>query len=173
VRHIVTFRLGCDTFALPVEPVDQILPMLAITPLPEGSGELADSVLGAINLRGQVMPVVDLRRHVGQRPAALERDTPLVVTHIGDLAVSLVVDEVIDVLTVREGDITPPGEVLPEGLGQAPVLAGLVCIPGTAEGRLALLLDANHLFAPGQRQAVARAVELLSNETARMEAGVR
>jgi purine-binding chemotaxis protein CheW len=172
LRHLVTFRLGSDTFALPVEPVGQILPMLAITPLPEGAGALADSVLGAINLRGQVVPVVDLRRHIGLPHIGLERDTPLIVARACGLTISLIVDEVTDVVAVRETDVTSPGSILPAGLGQIPVVAGVVRVPGAPAGNLALLLEADNLFAPDQRQALARAVELIHEQAPGAQAGV-
>lgn len=171
-RHLVTFRLARDTFALPVEPVRQILPMLAITPLPESAGTLADSVLGAINLQGRVVPVIDMRRHIGLEHATLERDTPLVVARAGELTIALVVDEVTDVVAVRAAHITPPGDMLPQGLGLAPVLSGLVREPGAPSGRFILLLDTQHLFAPEQREVLARAVELLHARVHDVKVGV-
>jgi len=170
-HHLVTFRLGSDTFALPVEPVGQILPMLAITPLPEGADTLAHSVLGAINVRGKVVPVVDMRRHIGLEHARLDRDTPLIVARAGELTVALVVDEVTDVVAVHAANVTPPGDALPPGLGHAPVLAGLVRVPDAPSGRFTLLLDMQHLFAPEQREVLARAVELLHAQAPDMEVG--
>ena len=170
-NHVVTFRLGNDTFALPIEPVGQILPMLAITPLPEGAGSLVDSLVGAFNLHGRVVPVIDLRRHVRLSCTDLERDTPLIVAHAVDQAIGLIVDEVLDVLAVDEADVTPPGDVLPQGMGHAPVLAGLVRLPEMTAGRFALLLDIDHLFAPEQREALERAVELLHEQAATAQAG--
>jgi chemotaxis signal transduction protein len=172
VCHVVTFRLGSDTFALPVDPVKQILPMLAITPLPRGAGALVDSLLGAINLHGQIIPVVDLCRHLGLPHVGLKRDTPLIVARVGALAVSLIVDEVIDVLSVRACDVAPPGDVLPVELGQAPLLAGLVRVPGPPGGHLALLLDVEHLFEPDQREALVRVLDLIRQQAVQAQGGV-
>ncbi|MBN1660515.1 MAG: chemotaxis protein CheW [Anaerolineae bacterium] len=171
-RHIVIFRLGSDTFALPVEPVAQILPMLAITPLPQDAGALVDSVLGAIDLRGQVVPVVDLCRHIGLPHIALERDTPLIVARACGLTVSLIVDEVVDVVAVSAADITLPGAILPDGMGQIPLIAGIVRVPGAPVGRLALLLDAEQLFAPNQREALVHAIEMIHEQGPSARVGV-
>jgi purine-binding chemotaxis protein CheW len=151
--NLVTFRLGQEIYALPVAPIVQIISMVTITPLPE----IGDPVAGVINVRGQVVPVVDLRSHIGQVQAPLLLYTPIVLTRIHEGTVGLIVDEVLDVLQLPPGELIEPETVLPPELGQAPVLAALAPI----SGRLTLLLDPEHLFGPQQREALARAAEAL------------
>jgi len=152
VHTWVTFRLGSEVYGLPVAPVEQIVPMVTITPLPE----IGEPVAGVINVRGTAVPVVDLRRHVGQADAAFLLDTPIVLARIGPHALGLVVDEVLDVLSLAPADLIVPTQILPRELGEAPVVAALARI----SDRLALLLDPDHLFEPEQREALARAAEL-------------
>ena len=171
-RHIVTFRLAGETLCLPVEQVGQVLPMLAITPLPESTGTLLDSLLSVINLHGQIVPVLDMACHLGLPQATLDRDTLLIVTRVGAQTLALVVDEVIDVLGVRPIDVTPAREALPPSLGPVPALAGLVRPPWAGARHLALLLDPDHLLSPEQRQALARALELLRERVTGARAGV-
>jgi purine-binding chemotaxis protein CheW len=127
--------------------------MVTITPLPE----IDDPVAGVINVRGQAVPVVDMRRHVGLEQASYLLHTPIILTHIGQSTVGLVVDEVLDVLGLAASELIQPAKILPEGLSQAPVLDALALICD----RLAPLLDPEHLFRPEQRQALARAAQLL------------
>jgi purine-binding chemotaxis protein CheW len=152
-RKLVTFRLGQETYALPLEPVVQIVPMVTITSLPE----IDDPVAGVINVRGQAVPVVDMRWHIGLEQASYLLHTPIILIRIGQSTVGLVVDEVLDVLGLAAGELIQPAAILPQGLSQAPVLDALAPI----SGHLAPLLDPEHLFRPEQRQALARVAELL------------
>lgn len=152
-HNLVTFRLGAEIYGLPVGPIEQIVPMVTITPLPE----IGDPVTGVINVRGEAVPVVDLRRHVGLGEAAFLLHTPIVLARIGPGSVGLIVDEVLDVLSLPPEELIPPAEILPQGLGEAPVLSALTRIAD----RLILLLDPDYLFGPEQREALARAAELL------------
>lgn len=149
----VTFRLGNQVYGLPVAPIEQIVPMVTITPLPE----IDEPVAGVINVRGRPVPVVDLRHHVGQAQAAFLLDTPIVLARIADHSLGLVVDEVLDVLSLAPADLIAPTQILPAELGQAPVIAALARMPGG----LGLLLDPDHLFGPEQRAALAQAAEML------------
>lgn len=147
------FRLGSQVYGLPVAPIEQIVPMVTITPLPE----IGEPVAGVINVRGRAVPVVDLRRHVGRTEAAFLLDTPIVLAHIAGHSLGLVVDQVLEVMSLPPADLIAPAQILPPALGEAPVVAALARISGT----LALLLDPDHLFGPEQREALARVAELL------------
>jgi len=149
----LTFRLGSQVYGLPLEPIQQIIPMLTITPLPE----VGDQVAGAINVHGQAVPVIDMRRHVGLAATPFLLYTPIVLAHIGGGLVGLVVDEVLDVLDLPARDLLPAGNLLPAELGQSPVLRALAQVAG----HLALFLEPEKLFNPDERQALALAAELL------------
>ncbi len=145
-RNLVTFRLDRQTFALPIEPIVQIIEMVTITPLLQ----VNPAVEGVINVRGTAVPVVNLRRHLCLPEAKLELHTPLILVQTGERTVGLIVDEVSSVLNISASQITIPTEVLPEGLAQAPLLQGLIHTPrGTV-----LLLDLGYLFSASQAQLV-------------------
>lgn len=149
----LTFLLGKQVYGLPLELVQQIIPMQTITPLPE----VGDQVAGAINVHGQAVPVIDMRRHVGLAETPYLLYTPIVLARICGGLVGLVVDEVLDVLDLPARDILPAGALLPAELAQSPVLRALAPVAG----RLALLLEPEQLFDPQERQALALAAELL------------
>lgn len=153
----LTFRLGSQLYGLPLEAIRQIIPMQTITPLPD----VAEQVAGAINVHGQAVPVVDMRRHVGLAAAPYQLYTPIILARIGGSPVGLVVDEVLDVLDFPAGALQPAGELLPADLGNSPVLRSLAQVAG----RLALLLEPEELFDPEERQALALAAELLPGLT--------
>lgn len=161
-RNLITFRLGRETYALPVEPIMRIVPMVTITPLPE----IGDPVAGVINVRGQAVPVVDLRRHVGLEQAPYLLHTPIILAQIGQGPVGLIVDEVLDVLGLASSELIPPDKILPEGLGQAPVLDALALV----SGHLAPLLDPEHLFGPEQQKVLAQVIDLLPQLTETLDA---
>jgi purine-binding chemotaxis protein CheW len=149
IRNLVTFRLDRQTYALPIEPIVQIIEMVTITPIPQ----VNHSVEGVINVRGASIPVVNLRRHLGLPEAKLHESkppyglhTPIILVQVGERTVGLIVDQVAEVLDVSASQITCPADLLPEGLSDAPLLQGLMQAPGGA----VLLLDLAALFGPGQ-----------------------
>src|SRR5437660_1615747 len=75
LRQFVVFRLHAREYALPVGQVVEVLHMVAMTPLPEAPAWLP----GLIDLRGQVIPILDLRTRLGLRPQAPDLDTAIVV----------------------------------------------------------------------------------------------
>lgn len=152
-RTLVTFRLDRQTYALPIAPIVQIIEMVTITPIPQ----VSSVVEGVINVRGAPVLVINLRRHLGLPESALQLHTPIILAWVDELMVGLIVDEVLDVLNLPGGQITRPAEILPEGMGEAPVLQGLAHTP---DGMI-LLLDLDHLFLPQQVQALAQAMEIL------------
>jgi purine-binding chemotaxis protein CheW len=148
-RNLVTFRLDQQLYALPIEPIVQIIEMVTITPIPQIEG----AVEGVINVRGTPVIVINLRRHLGLPPVRLQLRTPIILAQVGGRMVGLIVDQVIDMLSLSGGQIARPDDFLPQELSEMPLLQGLAHTPdGTV-----LLLDLEHLFQPQQVQNLARA----------------
>lgn len=141
--HIVTFRLGQQIFAFPIDSIIQIIEMVAITPVPR-----ADPLVeGVINLRGQMVPIIDLRKYLNFEAPSYGLHTPIILVMLKALAVGLIVDEVIDVSDVPVSRISTPSTFLPNGLSDAPILEGIARI----EQGSAMLLNLERLLEPGQR----------------------
>jgi len=153
IRNLVAFRLDRQTYALPIEPIVQIIEMVAITPIPQ----VNPAVEGVIDVRGTAVPVVNLRCQLGLPEAKLQLHTPIILVQTGERMVGLIVDQVADVLNIGADQITRPKDMLPDGLSDAPLVQGLTY---TAQGAL-LLLDLEHLLASNQAQ-LAQALEALS-----------
>lgn len=100
----VTFRLGDQIYALPIEKVQEIQQIVDMLPLPDADPAL----VGLIDLRGTVVPAIDLRTLVGLPAAPYELETPMIFCHTRAHTVALIVDGVEDVVDLPEGCIQPP-----------------------------------------------------------------
>ncbi|MBN1889234.1 MAG: chemotaxis protein CheW [Thermoflexales bacterium] len=152
-RNLATFRLDRQTCALPIEAVVQVIEMVKITPLPR----VSRSIEGVINFHGSVIPVVNLRRHIGLSETGFQLGNHIILVQAGERKVGLIVDEVIDVLTLPVDHVIRPTDILPDGLNDTPLLRGLV----QTQDETILLLDLDHLFASQQAHALAQVVEAL------------
>jgi chemotaxis signal transduction protein len=155
---MVTLRLGPQTYALPIEPIQQIIEMVSVTPI----SQVNHSVAGVINFHGAAVPVVDLRRHLGVPEASFRLHTPIILVRVKGRMIGLIVDEVMNVLARPAGQVMHPDEILPDGLGQAPLLKGLIQV----DGGMVLLLDLEQLFGPNQAGALERALAQLPQAVA-------
>ena len=106
-HQYLTFALREVTYALPVEAVKEIRGFTTVTPVPGA----APYVLGVMNLRGQVIPVMDLRARFGIEPKERDRFTVIVLIELAERVVGIVVDAVSDVLDIPAGAIGPVPEL--------------------------------------------------------------
>ena len=111
---------------------------------------MADFIRGVINLRGKVIPVVDLRQKFGMEPTEYTDQTVIIVVqcHSGEtlLTMGLLVDEVLEVRNIDAADIEPPPELGSAGLDTAFIMG-----MGKADGGLIFLLDIAQVLDPGDR----------------------
>lgn len=104
----LTFVLGNEVYGLEIQYVTEIIGgMQAITEVPE----LPTYVKGIINLRGKIIPVIDVRLRFNKAPKDYTDRTCVVVIEIHDISVGLIVDAVAEVMNIPEEDIVPPPEV--------------------------------------------------------------
>jgi purine-binding chemotaxis protein CheW len=152
-RDLVAFRLAHQTYALPIEPIVRIIEMVTITPIPQ----VSSAVEGVINVHGVAVPVINLRRHFGLLQAPLALRTPIILVQPGRQMFGLIVDEVIDVLSLSPGQVSRVADILPEGVGEAPVLQGVAHV----QNDTVLLLDIEYLLSPTHMQKLAQAIKAL------------
>ena len=107
-RQYVTFCLGAELFGVEVFRAREILSLVQVTKVPQ----TPDYLLGVINLRGQVVPVVDLRVKLGLEALEMTRESCIIVMEVdidGEaLTVGGLVDAVFEVLELRDDQIEPP-----------------------------------------------------------------
>ncbi len=163
IVQLCTFRLGGEDYAVDIMRVREIIHPLPITPVPRAPA----SVEGVVRLRGEVIPVLDVRKRLGLPASAPTRRTRFLVVNVARRRIGLVVDEVCEVIRLPRGEIraAPPlGED-----GGPRFFLGVCGGDGFAArgrrsgpGRLRLLLNVKALLDP----AVAG-----DAETARAQAG--
>ncbi len=102
IERYLTFSLGTEDFAIPLLKVKEVIALTEVTPLPQ----TPPYFLGIMNLRGQVITVLDLRTKLGIKPAK-NQETVVVICDLGTLCVGVVVDSVNSVVPVSEDKISP------------------------------------------------------------------
>src|ERR1700716_637662 len=143
-RQLVVFHLGAELYGVEISRVHEIIRLQAVTRVPRAPA----FVEGVINLRGKVIPVVDLRRRFGLPLADHTRASRIVVVEIGDQVVGIVVDGVSEVLRVNKGTIEPPSPVV-AGI-ESDYLQGIAKLPD----RLVILLNLDRVLARDERRAL-------------------
>lgn len=107
--QLVAFRLLDGRYGLELATVERVLPMVAVSPLPGAPA----AVLGAVNLQGRAVPVVDLRVRFGLAARAPEVSDHLLVARTAKRTVALPVDEALGVMDVAATAVADPDEVAP------------------------------------------------------------
>jgi purine-binding chemotaxis protein CheW len=107
-EQLVAFCLAGEIYGIAIACINEIIRPREITPIPRA----ADEIEGVINLRGKVVPILDLRRRLGLPPVERSAITRIIVVEVAESMVGLIVDEVIGVLRIAEADIEPPTALL-------------------------------------------------------------
>ena len=103
-RQLVIFELANEFYGVDIAAVESIIKMQAITKVPHAPSFIE----GVTNLRGKVVPVVDLRKRFSLDMEETTKDSRIVVVMINNLEVGMIVDGVSEVLTITENAIEPP-----------------------------------------------------------------
>jgi purine-binding chemotaxis protein CheW len=147
-EQVVVFRLGKEEFGVPIESVQEIVRLPdAMTKVPKASAE----VEGVINLRGAVLPVIDLRRRFGMAPVERSDRQRIVVLAIDSVRTGFIVDSVAEVLKIPKSAIEP-----------APLLSGAQNQVLTRmanleqQKRMVQLIDPKYLVEKEHSEAVAQ-----------------
>src|SRR4051812_12185172 len=136
VIQLVGFRLDNEDYAIAITKIQEIILMKPITRIPQ----VPDFIEGLINLRGSVIPIVNLRKRFGLTPREIDDETRTIVVNVHEKTVGCVVDAVTQVMRINRDQIQPPP------LGVMAVnhqyLAGLAKL----DDRLLIILEIERLF---------------------------
>lgn len=144
--QIACFRLGEDLYAADIMRIKEIIRLQKLTSLPKAPA----FVEGVLNLRGTVIPVVDLRKRFDLPAVSHSRDTRLLIVSVGKQLLGLVVDEVTEVISIPVKDIKPSPQ-LARGVG-AEYLVG-VCL---ARDSLIMLLNLDRILSDRESDELQR-----------------
>lgn len=100
----MTFKSGNEYFGLKIQYVNEIIQFQTITAIPETE----DYIKGLINLRGKVIPVIDVRLRFKQEAFEYNDRTCIIVINVKSTVVGLIVEQIADVVEIREENILPP-----------------------------------------------------------------
>jgi purine-binding chemotaxis protein CheW len=142
--QLVTFKVGGEEFGLDVFSVHEILRWQGVTPVPRAPA----FVEGVLDVRGAVVPVIDLRRRFEVPEYGHDDETRIVLVEFGGERLGLVVDSVTEVLRAPETAISAPPAYI-KGLA-AEFVRGIVRL----EGRLVILLDLDRILSSEERIAL-------------------
>ena len=149
----LTFMLAGEVFAIGILSIKEIIEYHGLTEVPM----MPASVRGVINLRGAVVPVMDLLARFGRPPSAITKRSCIVIVEIQAAdqrqVIGVMVDAVNEVLDIAPGDIEPP-----PAFG-ARIRTDFVQGMGKVKGKFVILLDVNHVLSLDDIGTAERAVE--------------
>lgn len=108
LNKYVTFKSGNEYFGLKIEYVNEIIVYQDITEIPESD----DYIKGLINLRGKIIPVIDVRVRFKQEPMEYTDRTCIIIVNVNDIVVGLIVEKIAEVVEIKEEDILPPPSIV-------------------------------------------------------------
>ncbi len=154
--HIVGFRVGRETFGVPIHLVHEIVRVPDITSVPD----CPDYIEGVINLRGKIVSVIDLRKRFGEREIASDRKNRVMVVEVEKKMVGLVVDAASEVLKIPPSEIEDPPNVFEDG--DLNYVTGV----GKLNGRLIILVDLTKVLQRGELKRLADFAEVAETSEA-------
>lgn len=134
--QLVTFRIGEEEFGVDIVAVKEIIRLMQITMVPRAP----EFIEGVINLRGKVIPVVNMRKRFNKSQVMPDSSTRIVVMELDQKIVGFLVDGVSEVLRIPETTVEDPPPVV-AGIGSE-YIRGI----GKLDNRLLILLDLDHLL---------------------------
>ncbi len=144
--QLVTFRLASEEYGLPITKVQEINRLVPVTKLPQTPTFLE----GIINLRGRIIPVIDLRKRFEMAITDHDDDTRIIIVEIKGQIVGLTVDAVTEVIRINTADIELP----PESVA---VDSRYVDGVGKIDERLIILLDIDNILT-GQEELTVKKI---------------
>ncbi len=139
--QLVSFTIGNEEFGVDILYVQEINRMIQITKVPNAP----DFVDGVVNLRGRVIPVIDLRSRLGMERKPHDKNTRIVVVEVSGNTVGFIVDAVKEVLRIPKNITEPPPEMV------AGVDSEFILAVGKLEDRLITLINLEKVLSKGEK----------------------
>lgn len=147
----MTFQTGKEYFGISISYVNEIIQMQPITAIPE----VQDYIKGLINLRGKIIPVIDVRLRFKMEPVEYTDRTCIIVIDVKSMTIGLIVEKIAEVDTVLDDDIVPPPTLGHRDSEQNKYVYGLARTGDSVK----LLLDPEKLIRDEDLQAISELQE--------------
>jgi purine-binding chemotaxis protein CheW len=144
-NQIVVFELNAEQYGVNIAVVESIIKMQPITQMPHAPA----FVEGVTNLRGKVLPVIDLHKRFNLLPRPADKNSRIIVFAVNGTEVGMIVDGVSEVLTIDEETVEPVPAITTTIESQ--FITGIAKL----DGRLVILLDLNQVLSSGEEEALA------------------
>ena len=154
----VTFKSGNEYFGLRIQCVNEIIVYQEITQVPESE----DYIKGLINLRGKIIPVIDVRIRFKQEPMEYTDRTCIIIVNVNDIVVGLIVEKIAEVVEIKEEDILPPPSIVIGG--EEKVQNKYVYAIGKVGDSVKLLVDPDRILKDEDIALMEQAIEDNSEE---------
>ena len=151
----MTFKSGNEYFGLGIQYVNEIIQIQEITAIPETE----NYIKGLINLRGKIIPVIDVRLRFGQEAFEYNDRTCIIVLQVNSTMVGLIVEKIADVVEIKDNDILPPPTISRTDQVNRKYIYGIGKVGDTVK----LLLDPDKLLSDTDLSSVEQ-VNMISEE---------
>lgn len=138
--QLVSFKIGAEEFGIDILKVNEINRMMSLTKVPNAPS----FVDGVVNLRGRVIPVINLRTKLSLPKKEYDRNSRIIVVELENRTIGFIVDEVSEVLRIPVNITEKPPEMV------SGVNAAFITAIGKLEDRLLILLDLEKVLADGE-----------------------
>ena len=152
----MTFKSGNEYFGLKIQYVNEIIQFQAITAIPETE----DYIKGLINLRGKVIPVIDVRLRFKQQPFEYNDRTCIIVINVKSTVVGLIVEKIAEVVDIKDENILPPPSIGRMDRAQQKYVYGI----GKVGDSVKLLLDPDKLLNDEDLSVAEQANDMILDE---------
>lgn len=137
-EQYMTFKCSDEIYGISIKYVNEIIGLSQITKVPETQ----DYLIVLINLRGKIIPVIDVRIRFGKEPLEYNDRTCVIVIDVKSTVIGLIVDAIDEVAAFAENEITPPPSVSDLAMQAKKYVFGI----GRVNGEVKLLLDPDKLI---------------------------
>lgn len=148
-KQLVIFELGAENFGIDIASVEGINKMLEITKIPQAPSYME----GITNLRGSVLPVIDLQKRFGMDLQARTNETRIMVANVDGVKIGMVVSAVSEVLTIEDSIIEPPPPMVSN------INSEFIIGVAKIDKRLVILLDLAKVLSVEEKKQVNKVME--------------
>jgi purine-binding chemotaxis protein CheW len=148
--QLVSFHIGDAEFAVDILNIQGINRMIEVTTVPNSP----DYIDGIINLRGKVIPIVNLRRRLGMPEKEHDKNTRFIVVEVMQKVIGFIVDSVNEVLRINKSITEPPPEMV------AGVDSKFITAIGKLEDRLLILINLEKILTTSEHEEIAEIAEV-------------
>ena len=149
----MTFKSGNEYYGIKIQYVNEIVGFQDITPVPETESY----IMGLINLRGKIIPVIDVQKRFGQEPSEYNDRTCIIVVDVKATTVGLIVEKIAEAVEIKDENILPPPTISRVDRIQNKYVYGIAKVGDSVK----LLLDPERLLGDEEQQMTEQTNELM------------